>query len=62
MASRFATLCLVLFLAPLTGSIGVDPHPDDQWTHVIPEMTPIVQVESDWLVRNHIRRNRNGIP
>ncbi len=61
MTSRFATLCLVLFLAPLTGSIGVESSSDDQWTHVIPEMTPIVQVESDWWLETTLDENRNGI-
>jgi len=51
----------VLFIAPLTGSIGTEVKPEDGWTNVIPEMTPVVHEEADWWDRTTLDSNRNGI-
>ena len=47
MRQGFTFLCLVLFMAPLTGSLSSEVSPDDGWTTVIPEMTPVIQEEVD---------------
>ena len=61
MRQGFTLLCLVLFMAPLTGSIGNEVNHEDGWTNVIPEMTPIVHEEVDWWDRTTLDSNRNGI-
>ena len=61
MRQGFTLLCLVLFMAPLTGSIGNEVNHEDGWTNVIPEMTPIVHEEADWWDRTTLDSNRNGI-
>ena len=61
MRQGFTLLCLVLFMAPLTGSIGNEVNHEDGWTNVIPEMTPIVYEEVDWWDRTTLDSNRNGI-
>ena len=61
MRRGFTLLCLVLFMAPLTGSIGNEVNHEDGWTNVIPEMTPIVHEEVDWWDRTTLYSNRNGI-
>ena len=61
MRQGFTFLCLVLFMAPLTGSIGNDVDNEEGWTTVIPEMTPVVYEEVDWWDRTTLDSNRNGI-
>ena len=61
MRQGFTIICLVLFIAPLTGSIGTEVKPEDGWTNVIPEMTPVVHEEADWWDRTTLDSNRNGI-
>ena len=61
MRSGFPFLCLVLFLAPLTGSLGNDNASNSQWGNVIPQMTPVIHQEIDWWERTTMDSNRNGI-
>jgi len=61
MRRGFTILCLVLFLAPLTGSLGNDVDSDSEWSSEIPEMTPIVYEQVDWWDRTTMDSNRNGI-
>lgn len=61
MRRGFTLLCLTLFLAPLTGSIGHDSGFDSQWSTSIPDMTPVIQEEIDWWERTTMDSNRNGI-
>ncbi len=61
MRRGFTLLCLVLFLAPLTGSLGNDEASNSQWGTVIPEMTPVIHQEVDWWERTTMDSNRNGI-
>ncbi len=61
MRQGFTFLCLVLFMAPLTGSLSNEASPYEGWTNVIPEMTPIIQEEVDWWDRTTLDSNRNGI-
>ena len=61
MRSGFPFLCLVLFLAPLTGSLGNDDASNSQWGTVIPQMTPVIHQEVDWWERTTMDSNRNGI-
>ena len=61
MRRGFTFLCLVLFMAPLTGSIGNEINTDDKWTNVIPEMTPVIHQEVEWWERTTMDSNRNGI-
>ena len=61
MRSAFPFLCLVLFLAPLTGSLGNDEASNSQWGTVIPQMTPVIHQEVDWWERTTMDSNRNGI-
>jgi len=61
MRSGFPFLCLVLFLAPLTGSLGNDEASNSQWGTVIPQMTPVIHQEVDWWERTTMDSNRNGI-
>ena len=61
MRRGFTLLCLVLFMAPLTGSIGNPVQSDSQWSNTIPEMTPIIHQEVDWWQRTTMDSNRNGI-
>ena len=61
MRSGFSFLCLVLFLAPLTGSLGNEVEENSEWSSAIPEMTPIVYEEIDWWERTTMDSNRNGI-
>jgi subtilisin family serine protease len=61
MRRGFTFLCLALFLAPLTGSLGNDVEVNSEWSSVIPEMTPIVFEEIDWWERTTMDSNRNGI-
>ena len=61
MRRGFTLLCLVLFMAPLTGSLGNNNQSDSQWSTAIPEMTPIIHQEVDWWLRTTMDSNRNGI-
>ena len=61
MRSGFPFLCLVLFLAPLTGSLGNDEASNSQWGTIIPQMTPVIHQEVDWWERTTMDSNRNGI-
>ncbi len=61
MRRGFSLLCLVLFLAPLTGSLGNGDDSDSQWSTVIPQMTPVFHEEIDWWERTTVDSNRNGI-
>ena len=61
MRRGFTLLCLVLFLAPLTGSLGNDESSNSQWGTVIPQMTPVIHQEVDWWERTTMDSNRNGI-
>ena len=61
MRSGFTFLCLVLFLAPLTGSLGNEEVTDSQWNTVIPQMTPVIHEEIDWWQRTTMDFNRNAI-
>ena len=61
MRQGFTFLCLVLFIAPLTGSIGHETNHDENWTTVIPAMTPVIHEEIDWWERTTLDSNRNGI-
>ena len=61
MRQGFPFLCLILFMAPLTGSIGNEINHEDGWTTSIPEMTPVVHQELDWWERTTLDSNRNAI-
>ena len=61
MRQGFTFLCLVLFMAPLTGSLSSEVSHEEGWTNVIPEMTPVIQEEVDWWDRTTLDSNRNGI-
>ncbi len=61
MRRGFSLLCLVLFLAPLTGSLGDGDDSDSQWSTIIPQMTPVFHEEIDWWERTTVDSNRNGI-
>ena len=61
MRQGFTFLCLVLFMAPLTGSLSNEVSPEEGWTTVIPEMTPVIHEELDWWDRTTLDSNRNGI-
>ncbi len=61
MRSIFPILCLALFMAPLTGSIGLENQGEQTWSNQIPEMTPIIHNEVDWWNRTTMDSNRNGI-
>ena len=61
MRQGFPFICLILFMAPLTGSIGNEINHEDGWTTSIPEMTPVVHQELDWWERTTLDSNRNGI-
>ena len=61
MRQGFTFVCLVLFMAPLTGSIGNEVNHDEGWTTLIPEMTPVVYEEVEWWERTTLDSNRNGI-
>ena len=61
MRQVFPLICLILFMAPLTGSLGNEVNHDEKWTNVIPQMTPVVQQEVDWWDRTTLDSNRNGI-
>ena len=61
MRSIFPILCLALFMAPLTGSIGLENQGEQTWSNQIPEMTPIIHNEVDWWDRTTMDSNRNGI-
>ena len=61
MRQGFPFICLILFMAPLTGSIGNEINREDGWTTSIPEMTPVVHQELDWWERTTLDSNRNGI-
>jgi subtilisin family serine protease len=52
---------LVLFMAPLTGSLGNHNQSNSQWSTTIPEMTPVIHQEVDWWERTTMDSNRNGI-
>ena len=61
MRRGFTLICLVLFLAPLTGSIGNDEPVNNNWVDTIPKMTPVIHEEIDWWERTTMDSNRNGI-
>lgn len=61
MRQGFPFICLILFMAPLTGSIGNEINHEDGWTTSIPEMTPVVHQELDWWERTTLDSNRNAI-
>ena len=61
MRQGFPFICLILFMAPLTGSIGNEINHEDGWTTSIPEMTPVVHQELDWWERTTLDSNKNGI-
>ena len=61
MRQGFTFICLLLFMAPLTGSLGNEVNHDEEWSNSIPVMTPVVQEELDWWERTTLDSNRNGI-
>ena len=61
MRHGFTLVCLVLFMAPLTGSLGNHNQSNSQWSTTIPEMTPVIHQEVDWWLRTTMDSNRNGI-
>ena len=61
MRTQFALLCLVLFFAPLTGSLSQPEQSESQWSSVIPTMTPVVHQEVDWWDYTTMDSNRNAI-
>ena len=61
MRQGFTFICLLLFMAPLTGSLGNEVSHDEGWTDSIPEMTPVIHEELDWWERTTLDSNRNGI-
>ena len=61
MRQGFTFICLLLFLAPLTGSLGNEVNPDEGWSGSIPEMTPVIHEELEWWERTTLDSNRNGI-
>jgi len=61
MRRGFTFLCLALFLAPLTGSLGNEVDSNPGWSSSIPEMTPIFSDETDWWERTTMDSNRNSI-
>ena len=61
MRQGFTFICLLLFMAPLTGSLGNEVNHEEGWTTVIPQMTPVIQEEMDWWDRTTLDSNRNGI-
>ena len=61
MQRGFTIICLALFFAPLTGSIGYTDNTESEWSNDIPEMTPVIHEEIDWWDRTTVDSNRNGI-
>ena len=61
MRQGFTFICLLLFMAPLTGSLGNEVDYEEGWTTVIPQMTPVIHEELDWWERTTLDSNRNGI-
>ena len=61
MRAHFALICLVLFFAPLTGSLSQPEQSESQWSSVIPTMTPVVHQEVDWWDYTTMDSNRNAI-
>ena len=61
MRQVFTIVCLVLFMAPLTGSLGNTEQIDSQWSATIPEMTPIIHQDVDWWEITTMDSNRDGI-
>jgi len=61
MRQGFTFICLLLFMAPLTGSLGSEVNHEEGWTTVIPQMTPVIHEELDWWERTTLDSNRNGI-
>ncbi len=61
MRQVFTIVCLILFMAPLTGSLGDVEHTDSQWSTTIPQMTPIIHQDLDWWERTTMDSNNNGI-
>ena len=61
MQRGFTIICLALFFAPLTGSIGYTDNTESEWSNAIPEMTPVIHEEIDWWDRTTMDSNRNGI-
>ena len=61
MRQGFTFICLLLFLAPLTGSLGNEINHDEGWSGSIPEMTPVIHEELEWWERTTLDSNRNGI-
>ena len=61
MQRGFTIICLALFFAPLTGSIGYTENTESEWSNDIPEMTPVIHEEIDWWDRTTMDSNRNGI-
>ena len=61
MRQGFTFICLLLFMAPLTGSLGNEFSHDEGWSGSIPEMTPVIHEELEWWERTTLDSNRNGI-
>ena len=61
MRQGFTFICLLLFMAPLTGSLGNEINHESGWTDSIPEMTPVIHEELDWWERTTLDSNRNRI-
>ena len=61
MQRGFTIICLALFFAPLTGSIGYTENTESEWSNDIPEMTAVIHEEIDWWDRTTMDSNRNGI-
>ena len=61
MRRGFTLLCLTLFLAPLTGSLGNNIESNPDWSSEIPEMTPIFYEDIVWWESTTMDSNRNGI-
>ena len=61
MRQVFTFVCLILFLAPLTGSISYDSNKSSEWSATIPEMENVIFEELDWWERTTLDSNRNAI-
>ena len=61
MRNGFVLCTLVLFLSPLTGSIGHAEESNVTWSDQIPNIIPNSFEEVDWWLRTSMDQNRNGI-
>ena len=61
MRQVFTFICLILFLAPLTGSIGYEVNSSNEWSDSIPKMDNEILEEVNWWERTTLDSNRNAI-